>query len=61
MFSHRFRLRHEIEKPKPMDRGGPSEYQMLKTWELEKTKPLQQPKTIQRNKDDVFAFLPTDM
>ena len=50
-----FRLRHERNKPIKIDRGGPSEYQMLETWDLEPTpQPSLQPK--KRNKDDPLDF-----
>ena len=50
-----FRLRHEKMKPIPEDRGGPSEYRMLKCYELEAT-PQPKPPKLRTNKDDPFDF-----
>ena len=50
-----FRLRHEKLKPVKVDRGGPSEYQMLRCDDLEETPTPKNP-TLKINKDDPFNF-----
>ncbi|XP_050415483.1 WD repeat-containing protein on Y chromosome [Patella vulgata] len=49
------RLRHEIMKPVKIDRGGPSEYQMLKCYDLKDTPPINPP-SLKVNKENPFAF-----
>ena len=50
-----FRLRHEKLKPVKIDRGGPSEYRMLRTYNLADT-PQPNPPTLKVNKDNPFDF-----
>lgn len=50
-----FRQRHEKLRPVRVDRGGPSEYQMLRCEDLEDT-PRPKTPTLKRNKDDPFSF-----
>ncbi|XP_046574299.1 WD repeat-containing protein on Y chromosome-like [Haliotis rubra] len=50
------RLRHEKLKPVRIDRGGPSEYQMLRTYNLVDT-PQPTPPSLHYNKDDPFDSL----
>ncbi|XP_041358198.1 WD repeat-containing protein on Y chromosome-like [Gigantopelta aegis] len=49
------RLRHEKLKPVKIDRGGPSEYRMLRTYNLADT-PQPNPPTFKVNKDNPFDF-----
>ena len=50
-----YRLRHEKMKPIRIDRGGPSEYQMLLTYKLEDT-PQPKAPTLKVSKGDPFNF-----
>lgn len=49
-----FRLRHERLKPLKMDHGGPSEYQMLRCYDLENTPQPDSPRHLRKNRDDPF-------
>ncbi|XP_060601618.1 WD repeat-containing protein on Y chromosome-like isoform X3 [Ruditapes philippinarum] len=49
------RQRHEKLRPVRVDRGGPSEYQMLRCEDLEDT-PRPKTPTLKLNKDDPFSF-----
>ena len=51
-----FRLRHEKMKPVPIDRGGPSEYQMLSCYNLESIPRVEPPKHVHKSKDP-FNFM----
>ncbi len=55
-FSSTCRLRHEQRRPIKVDRGGPSEYQMLEIWRLEPTKEPRSPRCLNRNKNDPLSF-----
>lgn len=50
------RLRHERLKPVRVDRGGPSEYQMLRCYDLDSTPKPDSPRHLIRNHDDPFDF-----
>ena len=50
-----FRQRHEKLRPVRIDRGGPSEYQMLRCEDLDPT-PRPKTPTLKLNKDDPFNF-----
>ena len=50
-----FRLRHEKLRPIREDRGGPSEYRMLRCFELEAT-PQPKPPKLTMNKEEPFDF-----
>ncbi|XP_053398693.1 WD repeat-containing protein 49-like isoform X5 [Mercenaria mercenaria] len=49
------RQRHEKLRPVRVDRGGPSEYQMLRCEDLDET-PRPKTPTLKLNKDDPFGF-----
>ena len=49
------RLRHEKLKPVKIDRGGPSEFQMLQCYDLEPT-PQPTPPAFKVNREDPFDF-----
>lgn len=51
-FQHR--LRHEKTKIKEIDRGGPSDYQMLKWSPIQEPPSIPKPKSMKKNKDDSF-------
>ncbi|XP_074650451.1 cilia- and flagella-associated protein 337-like [Tubulanus polymorphus] len=53
------RLRHEKNKPIRIDRGGPSEYQSLKCFDLADT-PIIDPPKLKVNRNDPFAFYDDD-
>ncbi|XP_011445499.1 cilia- and flagella-associated protein 337 isoform X2 [Magallana gigas] len=47
-------LRHEKTKIKEIDRGGPSDYQMLKWSPIQEPPVIPKPKSMKKNKDDSF-------
>ncbi|KAK3099235.1 hypothetical protein FSP39_001323 [Pinctada imbricata] len=47
-------LRHEKTKIKEIDRGGPSDFQMLKWSQIKEPPTIQRPKSMKKNKDDSF-------
>lgn len=47
-------------KPVKIDHGGPSEYQMLRCYDLDMTPAVESPKHLRRNRDDPFDHFMND-